>query len=271
MKILRLNLLIILVCFSSCTIHKRLYRPGWDVSFRGKLLTNKTENDLNDLTSSDAITVEAISHVRLDSINSVPSVKHASVQANGLIKCVEQTSIQSKGISSIPKRDRSFKQMKRAVLSDFQQKKSFREHTDSTKTLNTIVMILLLVGLLILLLGLLIFLSADAGISGVVLTFIGAIGIVFGSIMMLVCLIILLVSLLTKGVIKNEQRLKEPSNDAQSNSEKNVENKVDLRPNETANESKKVENNTTKKSMNWIIVGGATLLFALIFLGIRHV
>lgn len=264
-----LKLLFAILILSSCTVHKRLHQPGWDINFRGnwKMIQEKQIATTLDTLSIQKIDFQegqankqSVTEIHYDGVN--PTINR--INENALLSIHKENNTK-------PTRQlyKSFaKQVNKHTFNKAEQLKS--KKTD-TREGNIIGAVFMLIGLLIFIIGLSIYLSADVTLAGSIYLILSIIGMAIGSIFFLMGLILLLTLLITKGVVKNEQRLKQQAKETEKTSLEESSNNGDPEVNtETPiEEAALMPEKTENKSKNLLIIGGAVLVLSLIYLVIK--
>ena len=266
MRIFLLNLLIFLGLLSSCTIQKRLYRPGWEISFKGNWKKNQalqTSDELYVLVEQDTLeelvaldpNKELLTHEDLSREHD----QHESPFSTNLDQ-------QERSITSVSKKI-DFTKSKIAFKSILPEKKL--EPNNPSPVINLVGLIFLIIGLIILAIGLLIYIPALSSSTAFFSTLFGILVVALGGVISIVGLIILLVGLMTDAVIKNEERLekqKEITTATEEKVEPETQNPQTLEPIPNVDNQEK----ETSKSKSWLIIGGCIAAFSIIYLIISN-
>lgn len=271
---MRFRVFTFIVCvllISSCTIQKRIYRPGWNISFRGSLKSNlkspvESSFETNSIKTTDEKIVEEFPEKMIEQADD------NEADFNNFINKEKEHPIKSKVRLNQLQENLvdELSQFKRITFFKIKQEKNASK---SSRTMILIPLVLLSVGLIILAFGLLVYFSTNIGIYSVFSSVIGVLGIVIGGLILLIALLMLLITLITLAVIKNEQRIKEQSQTTEKTpaNQPNLEiEKSDVK-NETPIEvtpepTKKTENNTK----GLITIGAVVAAFTLIYLLIKQ-
>lgn len=262
------TLIVCVLLISSCTIQKRLYQPGWDITFRGSLKKpNISSHETVSTQTTDEIIVEKLPEKVIEQ-----SDNNDAVEIDITNKEKEQS---IKGIVQL----NQFQESLAGELSQFKKITFFKSKpkendSKSTRTASIVGLILISIGAFLFVIGLLFFLSTNASIFYSIFSII--IGLIFmyiGGLMILITLLVLLIMFITRAIIKNEKRIKEQSQTTEKTpaNQPNLEiEKSDVK-NETPIEvtpepTKKTENNTK----GLITLGAVVAAFTLIYLLIKQ-
>lgn len=247
---------------SSCTIQKRLYQPGWNISFKGnwkKSQATQASDEVHLRVEKDSLE----NLVVLDQNNEFP-IHEVATREKGQIESPVFENVNQKNpiITSVSKQ---VDLAKSTVASNAFSMQKVSEPYNPSREINMVGLIFLAIGLAIVAFGLLIYIPALASSTAFFGVLFGMLIIIFGGIIGVVGLIILLAGLLTDAVIKNEERLRTPITTPTASDETQVpdnQNAQKLEPIPYVKEQEKESN----KAKNWLIIGGFIAAFGIIFL-----
>ena len=265
MKLSALNLILFLVLVSSCTIQKRLYQPGWDISFKGNWKKNHA------IQASDEV------HLRVekDSLENLVVLgqkkelpEHEDLmRENDLNESPVFENVNQKNpiITSISKQ---VDLTKSTVASKALSTQKVSEPYNPSREINLVGLIVLVIGLLVIAVGLMIYLPAISSTTAFMSGIVGILLLGLGGIISLVGLIIMLAGIITNAIIKNEERISKEKADKEAQSETKeteTQNPQPLEPIPYVPKSEK-EKKQAKKPKAWLIIGGFIAAFGIIFL-----
>ena len=266
MRYSALNLILMLALVSSCTIQKRLYQPGWSISFKG----NWKKSQATQASDEVHLRVEQDTVKNLEDLvqnNELPIHETATFENNQFEAPVLENFIQKN--PTITSFSKKVHLAKSSVASKAFFSKDKLASYNPSREINLVGLIFLVIGLIIVAFGLLIYIPALASSTAFFGVLFGMLIIIFGGIIGLIGLIILLAGLLTDAVIKNEERLRTQQPTSTVNNES-------LEP-ETQNPKKvepipyvKEQEQESNKAKNWLIIGGFIAAFSAIFLIISN-
>ena len=262
------TLIVCVLLISSCTIQKRLYQPGWDITFRGSLKKpNISSHETVSTQTTDEIIVEKLPEKVIEQ-----SDNNDAVEIDITNKEKEQS---IKGIVQL----NQFQESLAGELSQFKKITFFKSKpkendSKSTRTASIVGLILISIGAFLFVIGLLFFLSTNASIFYSIFSII--IGLIFmyiGGLMILITLLVLLIMFITRAIIKNEKRIKEQSLVVEN--EPSVQPNVELESQNINEEIPTKEESTVPKkelstSKALLTLGGVVAAFALIYLLIKQ-
>lgn len=268
MRLSSLNLILILVLVSSCTIQKRLYQPGWDISFKGnwkKSQATQASDEVHLRVEQD--TVENL--VVLDQNKELP-IHEGLMRENDLHESPVFENVNQKNpiITSISKQVVLAKSTV-AAKAFITQKVS--EPYNPSREINLVGLIVLVIGLLVIAVGLMIYLPAISSTTAFMSGIVGILLLGLGGIISLVGLIIMLAGIITNAIIKNEERIskekaeREAQSETKETEETETQNPQPLEPIPYIQKPEK-EKKQAKKPKAWLIIGGFIAAFGIIFL-----
>jgi uncharacterized membrane protein len=262
MRLSALNLIFILVLVSSCTIQKRLYQPGWDISFKGnwkKDLALKSNHEVREVAEQDSLEKQVLIE------------KNKVLPSHELI-AREENQVESAFPTITEKTEQAFVHVSKQlelVQSTFASKivvpKTKNEPYNPSREINLVGLIVLVIGLVVIAVGLMIYLPAISSTTAFMSGIVGILLLGLGGIISLVGLIIMLAGIITNAIIKNEERISKEKADKEAQSETGTENPQQLEPIPYVPEPEK-EKKQTKKPKAWLIIGGFIAAFGIIFL-----
>lgn len=250
---------------SSCTIQKRLFQPGWDISFKGnwkKDIALKNNQEVQDAVEQDSLK----NQVLIEKNNDLPS--HEFIVR-------EEHQVESSFQLFTDQTEHSFEKISKQLVlaqsniasktSNVQQE---NEPYNPSREINLIGLIVLVIGLLVIAVGLMIYLPAISSTTAFMSGIVGILLLGLGGIISLVGLIIMLAGIITNAIIKNEERIskEKAEKEAQSKTtETETQNPQPVEPIPYIQEPEKAKKEA-KKPNAWIIVGGFIVAFGLIYL-----
>lgn len=265
MRLFALNLILILVLVSSCTIQKRLYQPGWDISFKGnwkKSQATQASDEVHLRVEQD--TVENL--VVLDQNKELPEheglMRENDLHESPVLESVNQKNLIITAIS------KQVVLAKSTVASKAFSTQKESEPYNPSREINLVGLIVLVIGLVVIAVGLMIYLPAITSTTAFMSAIVGILILALGGIISLVGLIIMLAGIITNAIIKNEERIRKEKADKEAQSETKeteTQNPQPLEPIPYVPKPEK-EKKQAKKPKAWMIIGGFIAAFGLIFL-----
>lgn len=265
MKLSLLNLILILVLVSSCTIQKRLYQPGWDISFKGnwkKSQATQASDEVHLRVEQDTVENLVVLDQNKELLIHEGLMRENDLNESPVFENVNQKDLIIKSIS------KQVDLTKSTVASKALSTQKVSEPYNPSREINLVGLIVLVIGLLVIAVGLMIYLPAISSTTAFMSGIVGILLLGLGGIISLVGLLIMLAGIITNAIIKNEERIskEKAEREAQSQTEETeTQNPQPLEPIPYVPKSEK-EKKQAKKPKAWLIIGGFIAAFGIIFL-----